>query len=88
MPLDFPTTPTDGQIFDRYKWNDTDTVWNLNLHEYIAVYEFEYLVIAGGASGGGGGTSAVTVVVAVVPVDTVHPFPESLLVVGLRLKLL
>jgi hypothetical protein len=52
MPLDFPNSPTAGQEYDRYKWNDTDSVWDLNLPEYIAVYEFEYLVIAGGGGGG------------------------------------
>lgn len=30
MPLDFPTSPTDGQIYEQYKWNATDSVWVLN----------------------------------------------------------
>jgi len=61
MPLDFPNTPTNGQIYEKYKWNATDSVWDLNLPEYIAVYDFEYLVIAGGGGGGaalGGGGGA------------------------------
>jgi len=52
MPLDFPGSPTSNQVFDRYKWNATDSVWSLNLPEYVPFYEFEYLVIGGGGSGG------------------------------------
>ena len=35
MPLDFPNTPTDGQVYEKYKWNATDSVWELNLPEYV-----------------------------------------------------
>ena len=29
MALDFPSAPTDGQIYDRYVWNNTLGVWSL-----------------------------------------------------------
>ena len=29
MALDFPSGPTDGQIYDRYVWNNTLGVWSL-----------------------------------------------------------
>ena len=35
MPLDFPNTPTNGQVYEKYKWNATDSVWELNLPEYV-----------------------------------------------------
>jgi hypothetical protein len=28
MPLDFPNTPTDGQIYDNYYWDTENGVWN------------------------------------------------------------
>lgn len=28
MALDFPTSPTDGQIYDNYYWDDVEGVWN------------------------------------------------------------
>jgi len=52
MALDFPSAPADEEVYDRYKWSATDSVWNLNLPEYVPVYDFEYLVIAGGGGGG------------------------------------
>ena len=57
MPLDFPNTPTNGQVYEKYKWNATDSVWDLNLPEYIGVYGVEYLVIAGAGSAAGGSRS-------------------------------
>lgn len=27
--LNFPTTPTDGQVYNNYRWNATDGVWRL-----------------------------------------------------------
>ena len=56
MVLNFPDTPSDGDIYEQYKYNATDDVWNLNLPEYVGAYDFEYLVIAGG----GGGQSSPT----------------------------
>ena len=66
MALDFPSSPTSGQIYDRYKWDSTDTVWSLNLPEYNLVPlgylpSIQYVVISGGAGGGaniGGGGGA------------------------------
>jgi len=29
MALDFPTSPTDGQIYDNYYWDDTNSRWQL-----------------------------------------------------------
>ena len=29
MALDFPTSPTDGQIYGKYYWNNTAGVWQL-----------------------------------------------------------
>lgn len=29
MALDFPTSPTDGQIYDNYYWDNTNSVWRL-----------------------------------------------------------
>ena len=54
MPLDFPNSPTANQVYEQYRWNATDSVWNLNLPEYVPSYEFDYLVIAGGGGGGEG----------------------------------
>lgn len=33
MAYTFPSSPADGDIFEQYKWNATDSVWNLNLPE-------------------------------------------------------
>ena len=70
MPLNFPDSPTSGEEYDRYKWNATDSVWDLNLPEYIAaeIFSADYLVVAGGAaagsniyhSGGGGAGGMLT----------------------------
>ena len=29
MALDFPTSPTDGQIYNNYYWDNTNSVWRL-----------------------------------------------------------
>lgn len=66
MALDFPTPASDGEIYDRYKWNATDSVWELNLPEYVdpptpEAFSIDYLAIGGGGGGGdeyGGGGGA------------------------------
>lgn len=59
--IDFPDSPTDGQDFDLWRWDNTRSVWDWNVVPGPS-NEVEALVLAGGggggrdiAGGGGGG---------------------------------
>jgi hypothetical protein len=56
VPLDFPSSPTDGQIYENYYWDSANAVWQTlgRGFEYENAVKFDYLVIGGGGSGGGG----------------------------------
>ena len=55
MALDFPDSPSDGQYYEGFVWNDTSQTWRVT--KLPAGASFEYVVVGGGAGGGGSNTN-------------------------------
>ena len=56
MALTFPASPVDGQVFNEWVWDATNSKWAWNANPAF-LDSVQYLVIAGGGSGGSSYTS-------------------------------
>lgn len=56
MALDFPNSPVDGEVYEGFVWDNTDSVWRIRPDS--PSIPVEYLIIAGGGGGGQGDTTS------------------------------